>query len=219
MMSATIIDRDTFCRSIGIPQDQVEFLSIDSPFPVENRPILYFPAGSMAKEQIDLTLPKMAEMIKALLDEHKNEKGIIHCHSYKIADYMKKNVKNSRLLFHDSQNREEVVKKHFESSKSTVLVSPSLSEGIDLKDDLSRWQVICKIPFPYLGDKIVRKRMHRDKDWYSYQTAKSIVQSIGRSVRSETDHAATYILDENWSRFFTQHQNFFPGSFKAALLR
>ena len=217
MMSATIIDKDVFCRSVGIPMDQVEFLSIDSPFPIENRPILYYPAGSMSKENIDKTLPNLVNMIEALLEEHKKEKGIIHCHTYKIADYIKNNIKSSRLLLHNSSNREEIVKKHFESTKPTVLLSPSLSEGIDLKDDLSRWQVICKIPYPYLGDKIVRKRMHKDRDWYPFQTAKIIIQSIGRSVRSDTDQAVTYILDENWQIFFNKYGNMFPESFKKAL--
>ena len=34
-----------------------------------------------------------------------------------------------------------------------------MQEGVDLKGDCSRFQVICKIPYPYLGDKWVKARM------------------------------------------------------------
>ena len=105
------------------------------------------------------------------------------------------------MLTHNSDNRDAVLKKHTTTKKATVLLSPSMTEGVDLKGDLSRFQVICKIPYPYLGDQIVRKRMYKHKDWYGLQTAKSIVQSCGRSVRSNTDTAVTYILDSDWNRF------------------
>lgn len=217
MMSATIVDRDVFCATLGLKQDEVDFLSIDSPFPIENRPIYYAPVGAMAQSTIDQTLPKLAEMVKLIMEQHKGDKGIIHCQSYKIASYIKRNVKSSRLLMHDSFNREEMIAKHAASSKPTILLSPSLSEGIDLKDELSRFQILCKIPFPYLGDPLTKKRMTKNRLWYPYQTAKTIIQSVGRSIRNETDHAITYILDSNWEKFYQQHENMFPESFKKAL--
>ena len=64
-----------------------------------------------------------------------------------------------------------------------------MEEGVDLKDDKSRFQIICKIPYPYLGDELVVQRMKKWNWWYSFETVKTIVQSIGRSIRSETDHA------------------------------
>lgn len=217
MLSATIVNKDVFCQSLGIKQDDVEFISIDSPFPVENRPIYYVPVGNMNQGAIDDSLPKLVEMIRLLLDQHKGQKGIIHTHTFKIATYIKNNIKSSRLISHDSTNRDAMVQKHMNSTKGTVLLSPSLSEGIDLKDDLSRFQIICKIPYPYLGDKLVKKRMSKQNLWYPFQTAKTIVQSVGRSIRNENDHAVTYITDGNWEKFFTQNKDMFPDSFKRAL--
>lgn len=217
MMSATIVNRDVFCDTVGVSRDDVAFLSLDSPFPVQNRPIVYAPVGSMAQNDIDASLPKLVEMVKLILDEHKKEKGIIHAHTFRIANFIKKNIKSNRLLIHDSSNRDEVIQKHMQSKAPTVLISPSLSEGIDLKDDLSRFQVICKVPYPYLGDKLVKKRMLKNKQWYPYQTAKTVVQSVGRSIRNEDDHAVTYILDDNWERFFRQNSHLLPDSFRKAL--
>ena len=84
---------------------------------------------------------------------------------------------------------------------------------------MERFQVICKIPYPYLGDQIVRKRMYNHKDWYSLQTAKAIVQSCGRSVRSEKDTAITYILDSDWERFYRKNKHIFPKGFKSLLVK
>jgi Rad3-related DNA helicase len=92
-----------------------------------------------------------------------------------------------------------------------------MMEGVDLADDASRFQILCKVPFPYLGDKVVRKRKARDPNWYPFQTVKSIIQSMGRSVRNETDHAMSYILDEDWDYFYTRNKTLFPSDFSEAL--
>lgn len=217
MMSATIINPGTFAESLGIAPDQCVAITKESPFPVENRPIMVFPIGNMSSDHIDATLPKMVEAIREILKEHKTQKGIIHAHSFRVAQYIKKNLRSSRLIFHDSTDREEALQKHLTSKEPTVLVSPSMSEGVDLRDDLARFQVLVKVPYPSLGDKLVKKRMHRWSWWYPMQTIKTIVQSVGRGVRSETDHAVTYILDADWGRFYGKHKDLFPDAFKAAV--
>jgi len=213
MMSATIVDKDIFCTSLGLDPDEVAYLSIPSPFPVENRPIHYIPAGSMSKSTIDRTLPVVAETIRMILEKHSNQKGIIHAVNYRVAKYIKENVSSPRLLLHDSQNRDEVLKLHINSPDPTVLLSPSMTEGVDLHDDLSRFQVICKVPFPYLGDLVVKKRMEKNQRWYPYTTAKSVIQALGRSIRNETDHAVSYIIDGDWERFYRQNSKLFPKEF------
>lgn len=217
MMSATILNREGFCQSLGIREDDCAFISIPSPFPPENHPIFTYPIAKMSAGSIDQDLPKLAQAVKAILDQHPNDKGIIHCHTFKIAKYLQQNVKSNRILIHGSEDRIQKLQEHMSSTKPTVLLSPSMQEGVDLKDDLSRFQIICKVPYPYLGDKIVKKRMHRWPWWYPLQTAKTIVQSIGRSVRSQNDHAVSYILDADWGRFYDKNQELFPLSFRKSL--
>ena len=217
MMSATILDHDAFCTMLGIDISQTEFISIPSPFPIQNRPIFSFGIGSMASQKIENTLPKLAMAVQEILDNHPREKGIIHCHTFRIAKYLKSSLKSRRLLIHNSQNRDEVLQKHKKSKTSTVLLSPSMTEGVDLKDDISRFQIICKIPYPYLGDKLIRKKMNKWKWWYPLQTAKTIMQAAGRSVRSESDHAVTYILDSDWDKFYNRNKSLFNKEFQQCL--
>lgn len=219
MMSATILDPKVFCESLGVNSDEVSFISIPTPFPVENRPVLIHPVGSMGSKSIDTTLPTMAKVVKEILKEHAGEKGIIHCHTYKIAKYLKDNIRSPRLLTHTSENRDAVLRKHEKSDKPTVLLSPSMSEGVDLKGDLSKFQIIVKVPYPYLGDPLVRKRMNKWETWYPLQTAKLIVQSAGRSIRSSKDSAVTYILDKDWERFYGRNRSIFPASFRESIVK
>tara|TARA_R100000664_G_scaffold8922_1_gene14669 strand:+ start:762 stop:2369 length:1608 start_codon:yes stop_codon:yes gene_type:complete len=214
LMSATIVDIDKFAQISGLGEKtNYECLKLPCPFPVENRPIIYSGIGKMSASEIQTSLPKLTQAVRAILDGHKNEKGIIHCHSYKIAWHLKKSVRSKRLLIHDSSNRDEILRKHMKSKEATVLLSPSMTEGVDLKEDLSRFQIICKVPFPYLGDKLVRKKMNKWDWWYDLQTAKTIIQSVGRSIRSESDSAVTYILDSSWERFYGKNKKLFGPEF------
>lgn len=217
MMSATILNKEGFCKTLGITEEDCAFISIPSPFPAENHPIYTFPIAKMSAGTIDQDLPKLAEAVRSILSQHPNDKGVIHCHTFKIAKYLQQNVKSDRILIHGSEDRIQKLQEHMASKKPTVLLSPSMQEGVDLKDDLSRFQIICKVPYPYLGDKIVKKRMHRWPWWYPLQTAKTVVQSLGRSVRSSTDHAVSYILDADWGRFYDKNSDLFPETFRKSL--
>ena len=217
MMSATVINSSGFCKMLGVSDEMVAFSSIPSPFPVENHPIFAYPVAKMSASTIDADLPKLIEAIKAILEQHKDVKGIIHTHSYKTMEYIKKNLRNKRLIFHGSDDRIQKLEQHMKSKEPTVIVSPSMQEGVDLKDDLSRFQIICKVPYPYLGDKIVKKRMNRWNWWYAFETAKTIVQSLGRSIRTEKDYATSYILDADWQRFYNNNSHMFSDSFKKSI--
>jgi len=97
------------------------------------------------------------------------------------------------------------------------MISPSLFQGVDLKDDLSRFQVVVKVPYPDLSERRTKVKLDRDRGWYDWQTALRLVQTYGRSVRSETDHAVTYVLDSNFTRFVAEHRGLFPEYFLEAV--
>lgn len=212
-MSATIISHEGFSLTLGLPGKKTVSIKEPSPFPVENRPIIFSSAGSMSYKNIDKTLPVMTKMIKEILVNHKHEKGIIHTHSTKIAKYLKYNLKSKRLILAFGENREEMLKKHINSKSPTVLISPSMSEGVDLKGKLSAFQILCKMPYPFLGDKVVKKKMNRWRWWYTTQTIRTIIQSVGRSIRSENDKAVTYILDDDWRMIKSRAKDDFPKDF------
>lgn len=213
LLSATIIDKNSYCESLGISQGSYSYKRIDSPFDVTNRPIHILSIGSMSRRNLDETLPRLKEAVELLLSSHLKEKGIIHCTNYKIAKFLFENINSPRLLIHDSFNREATITKHCQSVEPTVLLSPSMTEGLDLSGDKSRFQIICKIPFPYLGDKVVKQKMKNNNSWYDSKTIKTIIQAVGRSVRNVDDYATTYVLDSDWNYFYDRSQHMFPKDF------
>jgi hypothetical protein len=113
--------------------------------------------------------------------------------------------------------RDEIINEHFTSSKPTVLISPSLHLGLDLKDDLSRFQIITKVPYPSLGDRWIDEKRKRSEQWYTWQTALRLVQGYGRSIRSKDDWAKTYVLDSVFGPFVRKNEHILPDWFIQAI--
>ena len=216
IMSATILDFGTFMRNLGIDPSDAEVVAVDSEFPVENRPIFFKPIGDMKYSEIKKTLPIMAPEIERLLVKYEKHKGIVHTQSFSnnkyFTDYLRSKGLGDRVLTHAGDqkgSRDFAVENHYASTSPTVLFSPSMQEGLDLKDDLSRFQIICKVPWPPLTPYI-KARMLRDPQWYTWLASLKLVQSTGRSVRSKTDKAITWILDSGFGPFLSRAKKNLP---------
>lgn len=212
-MSATILSHEGFSLTLGLPYEKTVSIKESSPFDPKKSPIVYSPSGSMSMKNIEKTLPVMTSMIREIINNHKKEKGIIHTHNIRIADHLKKHLRSKRILVAYGENRDKILEKHVNSKEPTILLSPSMAEGVNLKGELSKFQILCKIPFPYLGDKVVGKKINKWKWWYDLQTTRTVIQSVGRSIRSEDDEAITYILDSDWSRVYSKNKIHMPKNF------
>lgn len=213
LMSATILDEKVFSRSAGLKG--ASFVREPSPFSAEAFGIVYRPAGKMSKNHIQQTIPRMVKAVERILKDHPNDKGIVHCANYEVAKAIGR-IRNDRLLVQtNSKDREPILKEHCSSKRPTIIVSPSMMEGLDLDGDLGRVQVLCKIPFPNMGDPVISAKMKSDREWYAWRTARSVIQAVGRCVRGRDDWAKTYILDESFGDFFIEWERFFPPHFHA----
>jgi|TARA_B100001540_G_scaffold21134_1_gene17429 Rad3-related DNA helicases len=108
------------------------------------------------------------------------------------------------------------------------LLSSSLWEGVDLKDDLSRFQIIAKAPYPMLSETRTKIKMQKFPLWYKAQTIMKLLQGFGRSIRDKNDWADTYVLDSAAHELLLYKENrkmvphayhdiIFPSSFKEFL--
>ncbi len=220
-MSATILSHKMFSKWLGLNPNEVYHIKVDSPFTKEKRPIILDLAGKMSANRIKKTAPKTIPILQEILKKHEGDKGLIHTHSYKCQQYITRNLNNSRLVSHTSQNREQILNFFEKDENPLVLISPSMSEGVDLPYDKCRFQVIYKIPFPYLGDKQVNMRMKRDKKWYAYKTVMTLMQAYGRGMRAEDDSCYTYIIDSDINMLFKSpmYRSLIPDFFKEAVVR
>lgn len=196
LMSATILDPPTFFRSLGIKESEAEFIDVPTSFPTDNRPFEYRPVGKMSRQYIQETLPKLVEAIKADLDEFSNHKGLIHTFNYKIANYIAENINDDRLIVQTpGTSKYDLLDRHVNSTQPTVLVGPGFAEGVDLKYELCRFIIFCKMPYMDLSDPVVKARLERDPDWYQMMTAATLLQMKGRGERAEDDWCVSRIHD------------------------
>jgi Rad3-related DNA helicase len=206
-MSATILNFSNFTSSIGIRPDQCCFVDVDSTFDPKNAPIINI--GNCKTNYHDLqdsaNMDTIVKTVKFILDKHKGQRGIIHTGNMKISKYLKENLHDRRILVRlDEVRNEDILEEHMVSS-DTVLVSSSLTEGIDLHDDLSQFQIIVKLPWDSLGNVRTKTLADEVPLWYQNKMWQKLLQASGRSVRSQTDYAETFILD---STFDFQHKKF-----------
>ncbi len=196
-MSATILNKEMFCKWLGLNPDDVYYIHSESPFKKEYRPIHMRLAGPMSKRALWHTAPRTIPILNDILKKHENDKGLIHTNSYQCQRYITDHIKDQRILAHTPKNREEILRMFESSNKPLVLVSPSMSEGVDLPYEKCQFQVIYKVPYPYLGDKQINQRKKKDPEWYAYKTVMTLMQAYGRGMRAENDNCDTYILDKN----------------------
>lgn len=198
LMSATIIDHEHFAKSLGITD--YEYVEVDSTFDPAKSPIYISSKYKLNYKTLNNSLPGICEQIKSIIEHHKDDKGIIHTHSNEITAFIKERLKNNnRLLCRDTNNtNEDILKLHNECIDPTILVSPSLVYGVDLKDNLARFQIIVKLPFLPLSSKRIKKLFNLDSNWYENKMLNAVVQAAGRATRNKNDYSSTYILDGNF---------------------
>ena len=152
---------------------------------------------------------------------HNNHKGLIHTTSYEQLNFIMEHISQTnrrRLLLTDPEiQRDEVIAEHVNSTRPTVLISPSLHTGLDLKDDLSRFQIITKVPFPNIGDRWINEKRKMSIKWYIWKTALGLVPRVRWSVRSKEDCAKTYVLDSGFENFVKKNKNILPDWFTQAI--
>ena len=198
-MSATILNHKKFAQWMGIDINDVYSIKKDSPFNSADNPIIIKDSFNMSRGYLKDSAPKTIPVLNQILAKHKNEKGLIHTVSKDCRKYIMNHINDDRLMTHTTKNRHRKLEE-YKSSKNSVLVSPSMSEGVDLPGEQCRFQVIYKLPFMTLSEQ-VRKRLNEDEEWYDYRTCISLVQTFGRGIRFDGDYCTTYVVDSRFNDF------------------
>lgn len=219
LMSGTILDKNLFCQLNGLDVTKAVYYSIASPFPLRNRPIYYMPLGKMSFKSKEDTFKRYIPYIQKLLDKYKNKKGIIHTNSFELAKWIESSIKDPRLIFHDSSNKDEILRLHMESEEPTVIVSPSMDTGVSFDNDSARFQIIAKVPYPSLASQKNKMRQSNNPDWYSWKTVSGLIQMSGRPVRSNMDYADTIVIDGGFGDVIKHSSHFLPDWIQEAIKR
>lgn len=205
MLSATISRKDI--EQMGLSRRRVLYLEANSPIPVRNRPIIPKYVCSVNRNNIRESTMQMAQYVEDnFLERYKEVKGFLHA-TYAQARILRERWgSNPRFIFHDKSDTAQKLEefKQAPTDSGRIMVASGLYEGVDLVEDLGRWQAVMKIPYPSLGDPAIKYLAEKDSEWYCWQTLKQVMQAAGRICRSPTDTGTTYILDKSFERLYKQ---------------
>lgn len=221
MMSATIISPEEMARTLGL-QDDYAVVRMPMAFPIENRMIRVAPVATMTRDREQEETPKLLTAIEKILEKHPTDRTLIHTVSYgrakTIIDHLKKTTLRPIISYLNAQEREASLAR-YRKTEGAVMVAPSFERGVDLKGDDCRVQIICKVPYPNMGDPRVSQRSHGpDGDaWMGVQTIRSLVQMTGRAVRTADDFCESYILDAHFKQLVKRNGSLLPDWWRAAL--
>ena len=211
-MSATIGDPRAFVKIMGIKN--AKFIRVPNAFNYDKSPVVFVNRHKLSFREREASLPKVVKILDQIISKHSGQRGVIHTGSYMFANYIKQNSKHTfRLMDYENSKDKKGIIELFKKKDDAVLMGPSLLEGLDLKDDISRFQIFFKVPYPNVSDPLIKAKMQHSKEWYDWKTGISIMQGVGRSVRSKDDWAVTYVLDACF-RSLINKQGFFPPSFQ-----
>ena len=200
LTSATVGMREAFEDNIGIKymDEETKFEKIPSTFDFTQSPVIISSKWKMSYDNKDISFPHIRDMIYQIVRAFKGQRGMIQTGSYENAKSIVMNapydLRDRFQLYNNSQEKSWMIEMH-KAMDESVIIGPTLVEGVDLPDDLLRFIIIAKVPYLNLKDKLVKAKMNLFPEWYDSETANSIIQGIGRGNRSEKDWCITYIID------------------------
>ena len=224
LLSATILNKHAFCRQVGLDPSRVALVDVEHTFPVKNRPLYDVTQGKMTYEHREETIPKIARLLVRLMAAHPQKKGIVHAHSYAIADHLADRLVafgvGDRVRTHSKADRDDALAAWKATDSPDVFLSVKMEEALNLTDELARWQVLCKAPYLNTNDSRVARRLEEGQwAWYHRSALRTVIQACGRVVRSPDDYGATYLADSSLLDLFDRTRADSPPWFREQIDR
>jgi ATP-dependent DNA helicase DinG len=192
-------------------------LSTDSQWDTKKSKVVLCNTANMSYNSADESMRKIIRKINELLDKHKGERGLIHTTSNALTEEVCSNVHNrfrDRLVrYVSTKEKMEILAAWDKYPQDAVLVGPSLTTGIDMKDDFARFNIVVKLSYPNMRSALWARRSESLQHIYLGETASVLEQACGRTTRSIEDWSISYILDSRAERFMLQNQLYFSQSF------
>jgi len=222
--SATILDPRNFAHQSGLNRalrgHEIKHIIVPSVFPVENRPVIDTINGKLTYKYKENNIPWAVKILEVILEEEEGKNIAVHCVSYanasEIANLIDKRF-DDRLILQMPETRKEDLEDWL-SSKGKVFLSVAYTEGQDWAAELCEAQVLFKVPYMNISDRRVARRLEKkDWKWYRLEALKQVIQAYGRAVRSETDKAKFYVIDEAFIDLLKRTRRDMPSWFTEAL--
>ncbi len=215
-MSGTLEPMEEYRDTIGLSFD-TEIMRVKSPFPAENRLILYSPAATTRYEEMRKNSANVSVLEELSLEiaSLRGRNVAVFFPSFSMMDRFLEDGWHMRLAstgkkVHTEKRGEstpDIMAKveRFRTDRDSVLMAVMggrISEGIDFPEDSLEVVVIIGLPYPKPTAKQRAMERYYDikfgKGWeYTVRapTIRKLLQTIGRLIRTEKDRGVAVILD------------------------
>jgi Rad3-related DNA helicase len=197
----------------------VTVIEQESTFPLQRRPVWFWPVAKLNRGTSRSEFDRWHEAIDEVIEERLDRNGLIHTVSYERAVTIWQRSKfQDRMIIHEKkQGIEEVVAEWRKAPMGTVLLSPALTEGVNLAYQDCEYAIIAKLPFPDFTAPLMRARSELDATYTAYLTWQALVQAVGRHMRAVDDQGETFILDSALRWMKVRYPDFAPRWFHTAV--
>ena len=223
-MSATI-DESYISQTLNLKSEDVGFINGGSIFKPSNKKIIncQLPSLNYNNMKNQSLMSEVHEAVNSIVSEYDDCKGVILATSFYQINNIKRNLKQ-HLSFNKinvkifSQEKgmglKDLLEEFINFKGPSVLISPSLFEGISLDHDLARYLIYFKSPYPSLGDKRNKYILNNYADLYEKTTVYKVIQGIGRAVRDVDDWCDTFLIDGNLKRLLNSKHNLWKNEYE-----
>ena len=219
-MSGTLQPLDQYHKIMGLPRSTIA-RTYPSPFPKENRPVVYVDDVTTKYDKRDPAMMASIEKKIAVLCNAVDKNTLVFFSSYKMMKDMRQSLEadiEKPLFWEESGQQKRTMRALDAFRKGTngvffSVIGGSVAEGIDFPGDELCFTIIVGIPFP--PPSLEQKAMSDMFDarygpgmgWkYTSEVpaVRKIRQAIGRMIRTETDYGMAVILDSRISDYQRQ---------------
>lgn len=191
-----------------------DLIEVPSTFPVSRHPTYYIPTLPPIRVSYKMTPGERKvwiNRIDSIIAGRLDRKGIIPTPSYEYARIIATESRyRDIMLTHTSATARDTITRFKASPAPSILVSPSVREGVDFPGLECSYVIIAKIPFLDSRDPLTAARKALDKGYADSVVAQSLMQMAGRGMRSASDLCEVFICDGHWihvkknTRLFTK---------------
>lgn len=190
---------------IGVEKSEVDLFEYPSSFPVERRPVYYYPVTKMHHGMDAEDTLAWINVVDDIIEARLDRKGIIHTVSFSRQQQLIANSRFSKYMIANAKSVDgstTLSLQKFRAMRSpAIMVTPSMTTGVSLDGKQCEYTIIPKIPFENIVDPLYIARSREDLEYGVNRAAQILLQAIGRPVRSETDQAEAFILDQNFDLY------------------
>jgi DNA excision repair protein ERCC-2 len=213
-MSATLDPISYYREVLGFDAERTTLLTLDSPFPAENRKIVIIPGVSTRFKKRYQSYPYYAEIIEKVIGFRKGN-YIAFMPSYDFlhnVNIFLGKVKSEKLIqsgIMSMAERDDMLQQLRDISRPKLLLAVMggiFSEGVDFSGDMCIGVIVFGPGLPQVNyERELIRRYYDQKvgdgfDYaYRYPGINKVIQAVGRLIRSQRDTGIIVLADERFS--------------------